>query len=94
MEKETLDLINSLGFEVLSCIFLSLNIYSLYRDKVVKGVSLGSAAFYAAWSCWNVYYYFSLSQSLSFYAGIGVATLTTWWVVLALWYRHNNKLVV
>jgi hypothetical protein len=94
MEKETLDLINSFGFEILSCVFLSLNIWSLYKDKIVKGISLSSAAFYASWSCWNVYYYFALDQSFSFYAGILVAILTSWWILLALWYRHCHKLVV
>jgi hypothetical protein len=91
MEKSTLDLINSLGFELLSCLFLALNIHSLYRDKVVKGISLPSGAFYAAWATWNVFYYFSLSQPISFYAGILVATLTTWWIVLAVWYKHKSK---
>ena len=94
MEKSTLDLINSLGFELLSCVFLSLNIWSLCRDKVVKGVSLISAAFYASWAWWNVYYYFSLNQPLSFCAGILVAILTSWWIILALRYRHQKKTVL
>jgi hypothetical protein len=90
MEKSALDLINSLGFELLSCVFLSLNIWSLCRDKVVKGVSLVSAGFYASWAWWNVYYYFSLDQSFSFYAGILVAILTSWWIILAVKYRHQK----
>jgi hypothetical protein len=91
MEKSALDLINSVGFELLSCIFLSLNIWSLCKDKVVKGISLASAAFYASWAWWNVYYYLSLSQIFSFSAGILVAILTSWWIILALLYRHQKK---
>ena len=90
MEKTTLDLINSLGFELLSCLFLSLNIWSLFRDKTVKGISLTSAAFYATWSTWNVFYYFSLNQPLSFYAGVLVAILTTWWILLAVYYKYRK----
>jgi hypothetical protein len=92
MEKATLDFINSFGFELVSCIFLSLNIIALYRDKVVKGLSLLSAGFYATWACWNVFYYFHLDQPASFWVAIPVAVLTTWWIVLAWWYRHTNKL--
>ena len=89
MEKTTLDFINSVGFEILSCLFLSFNIWSLYRDKIVKGISLSSGAFYATWATWNVFYYWSLNQPLSFWAGILVATLTTWWIVLAIYYKKK-----
>lgn len=85
------DLINSFGFELASCLFLSLNIYSLYRDKIVKGMSVLSMAFYNSWAIWNVFYYYSINQSWSYYIGVAVAILTTWWTVQAIWYCHKNK---
>jgi len=85
------DLINSFGFELASCLFLSLNIYSLYRDRIVKGMSMLSMAFYNSWAIWNVFYYYSINQSWSYYIGVAVAILTTWWTVVAIWYCHKNK---
>ena len=90
MEKTVLDLINCLGFELASCVLVTLNILSLYKDKVVRGISLMSAGFYACWAWWNVFYYFSLCQTFSYWAGILVAVLTTWWIVLAVYYKKKT----
>ena len=87
------DLINSFGFELVSCLFLSLNIYSLYRDKIVKGMSVLSMAVLQLMGdmerVW--FYYYSINQSWSYYIGVAVAILTTWWTVQAIWYCHKNK---
>ena len=90
MEKTTIDIINSIGFESMSCIFLSLNVVALYKHKVVKGISITSSSFFALWAIWNVFYYFSLDQRFSFMVAVLVAVLSSWWCVLAIWYRINK----
>lgn len=91
MEKTILDFINAIGFEGMSCLFLTFNLRQLYVDKVVRGISLMSCGFYAIWACWNIFYYWSLNQPLSFYFGILVAILSVWWIILAVLYRMINS---
>lgn len=91
MEKTTLDLINSLGFELFSCLFISLNLISLYRDKTVKGMSSLSMLFYMTWALWNIYYFFSLNQLVSGWLAVCYAILCVWWTIVAVYYRHKNK---
>lgn len=71
---------------------LCLNVYRLYRDKSLKGVSIYPTIWWNVWGFWNVYYYAALNQPLSFWAGLGVVTLNTVWVALALYYRFRVKL--
>lgn len=75
------------AFEVLGTLFVALNIRRILRDKSISGVSILPTAFFAAWGYWNMYYYPSLGQWMSFIGGIGVAVCNTTWVVLACYYR-------
>lgn len=84
------DIVNGL-FELIGGLLLFLNCRRLYRDKQLKGVSVLPTMFYAAWGYWNLYYYPSLGQWLSFYAGIVVVTANTTWVALALYYLRQNR---
>ena len=82
------DTINGL-FETSGAIVLFLNILKLLKDKKVRGVYWPVTLFFAIWGIWNLYYYPSLSQWLSFSGGILIVTMNLWWVFLALMYRKN-----
>ncbi len=85
------DLINSL-FELAGAILACMNIKTLLKDKVVKGVYWPATAVFALWGYWNIYYYPTLNQPLSFYAGILLALANTTWVILAFRYNVAPKL--
>jgi hypothetical protein len=84
-----IDLING-GFELCSGLFQIANILRLIKDKEVKGVSLSSFILYTVWGLWNLYYYPSLGQSLSFIGGIFIVVTNMIWLGLAIYYKQFN----
>jgi len=86
----TPDLINSF-FEGLGSFFVCLNIYTLHRDKIVKGVSKLTVLFFATWGYFNIYYYSSLLQWFSFSAGIFLAVANTIWISQMVYYHLRTK---
>ncbi len=83
------DYINAL-FEFGSACLLLLNIHRLYKDKKLAGVSIVPTSWFSLWGAWNLIYYKSLGQTWSWTAGIVVFAINTTWVLLALYYRHNE----
>ena len=83
------DIINGL-FEISGGFFLWLNVYKLWKDKEVKGVSIISFSLFMLWGYWNLYYYPSLGQWASFVGGLVVVSGNTAWVVLAMKYRKKK----
>ena len=78
-------------FELVGGAFMLLNCIRLFKDKQVKGISLTASLFFTAWSVWNLYYYPSLSQWLSFIGCITLASTNAWWVAMAIYYTRKNK---
>jgi len=62
----------------------------LYRDKLVRGVSVVSTAFFAAWGFWNLWYYPHLGQPWSGALAVGVCGANLLWIVLMVWYRDRD----
>lgn len=86
----TNDLINGI-FELGMACMLSRSVILLYKHKTVKGVSVLSIIWPTLWGFWNLYYYPSLGQRLSFYAGIAVVTINTIWIIMAFYYKHLDS---
>lgn len=84
------DTING-SYELIGGIFLLLNCIKLYRDKKVRGVMLSTATFFATWSWWNLYYYPSLNQWVSFCGGLLIAITNAAWVIMAIYYSRKEK---
>lgn len=86
-----IDLING-GFELCSGLFQIINIVKLIKDKEVKGVSLYPFLLFTTWGIWNLYYYPSLNQTLSFIGGIFITITNVIWIGLAVYYKQfKNK---
>lgn len=83
-----MDLINSL-FELFASLFILNHCRVLYKQKDVKGVSILSTIFFTSWGLWNIFYYPSLGQTLSFYAGIGVFLANMLWVSMMVYYSRK-----
>ncbi len=79
------------AFEAGAAILLSLNVWQLYHDKKVSGVKVSPTVFLTVWGGWNLYYYPSLGQDWSFFAGIAVVTVNAVWVSLAIFFNRKNR---
>lgn len=70
--------------------FLWANVYSLYKEKEVKGVHWGSVAFFTALGFWNLFFYSTLNQWSSMIAGVSGVVANIVWLAMALW-LHFKK---
>lgn len=79
------DMINAF-FEGFGSMMALMNVLALLKSKKVEGVRIMPTAFWMAWGLWNLWYYPSMNQPLSFYGGLGVVLANAVWVLLALHY--------
>lgn len=85
------DMINAI-FETGGAILLTTNVKQLVRDKKLAGVRLIPTVWFNVWEFWNLFYYYHLSQMLSWIAGFAVLIVNITWVSLAIYYKiKNNK---
>jgi hypothetical protein len=82
----TPDLINAM-FELCGGFFILLHCKAVLQDKTVAGVSVLAVIFFTLWGYWNLYYYPSLGQYLSFYAGVFIMIANTMWLGLLFKFR-------
>lgn len=82
------DLVNGL-FEFAGAAFNGINVWRIYKDKKLAGVSWIPSTFFTSWGVWNLYYYPALDQWWSFGGGCAIVLMNTAWVFLALKYRRN-----
>lgn len=71
-------------FEAFGAVLSWRNAYQLKRDKKIAGVYWPVYVFYTAWGFWNMYYYPSLGQWFSFFAGLVLVLGNLAWVIQAL----------
>jgi len=84
------DFVNAV-FEFGGSLFVVNNIRVVLKDRMVKGVSVVSVAFFAVWGIWNLFYYPYLQQWWSFYGGVAIVVTNIVWIHLMLYYRkHPN----
>jgi len=84
------DVVNGL-YEFVGGFFVLYNCVRLYKDKEIKGVSIIPTAFFCTWGIWNLYYYPSLNQWLSFSGGLSVSIANITWVLMAIYYTKKKK---
>lgn len=79
--------VGNAAFELGGALLIWLNVRQLLRDRQIRGVFWPVNLFYTLWGMWNLYYYPSLGQWLSFYAGLGVVLGNAAWCALAWRFR-------
>lgn len=84
------DLVNA-AFEGAASFFILLNVRRILRDKLVRGTDWRVMAFFATWGYWNLFYYPSLGQWLSFTAGLGTVVADTVYLALMIYYVHRER---
>lgn len=83
------DFINS-AFELFAGFFILGNCRVLYKDKMVRGVSIIAVSFFTLWGVWNVFYYPIIDQWFSFIAGLFVLSANTLWVGMMIYYSNKE----
>ena len=76
-------------FEFFGAAMAALNIRAIWRDKKVRGFSPAPVVFWSAWGVWNLYYYPSLGQWLSFGGGCFVVSVNVIYLLL-IWKYWSN----
>lgn len=84
------DIVNGC-FETMGSIFILMHCFTLYKDKMVRGVNIRATAGFFLWGLWNVYYYPSLNQTFSFIAGLAVCLSNLLWITLMIYYSSKEK---
>lgn len=82
------DLVNGL-FELLGGFALWQNVKRIEKDQSIRGVNWQVTLFFTSWGFWNLFYYPSLHQWLSFFGGINIVTANGVWLFYAIKYRNN-----
>ena len=84
------DLANGI-LETCGGLFILLSVRKLLHDRMVRGVSWVHVTFFAVWGLWNLYYYPSLGQWISFAGGVLIVSANVVWVVLLLHYTVRER---
>lgn len=84
------DTINGL-FELYGAFAAFQNVRALRRDRAVAGIYWPNFLFYSAWGLWNLGYYPSLGQWLSFTGGCFIVAANLTWVGHYFWYRNATE---
>lgn len=83
------DLING-TFEIIGGLFILLSVFDLYKKKQVSGIDWRTTAFFFSWGLWNLYFYPSLDQTLSFIGGVFMSICNLAWVILLIKYSRKG----
>jgi hypothetical protein len=81
------DYING-AFEFWGGVALWKNVGMIRRDKMVRGVNWQVTAFFTTWGVWNLFYYPSLGQWVSFAGGLNIVAANAVWLSYAVRYRN------
>lgn len=87
----SLDLINAL-FEFGMALTICLSGWKLHKEKSVRGFHWSQVAFPTAWGIFNLFYYPSLGQNLSFFGGVAVVTCNLCYLSAIWTYRDKGDL--
>lgn len=77
------DLVNGF-FELVGAVCVWTGVYKYTKDREVKGMYWPTTIFFTSWGGWNLFYYTSLDQSFSFYAGCLLFSGNATWLSLVI----------
>jgi hypothetical protein len=84
------DVVNG-TFEFGAGLFNLLNVRRILKDKKLDGVSWIPTVFFSLWGLWNLFYYPSLNQPLSFVGGLSIVCVNLLWLYLVWYYGKRNQ---
>lgn len=84
------DLTNGL-FELCAVPFIIMSIAKTQKNKSSEGVNWLHPTYFTLWGIWNLYYYPSLNQWVSFLGGLAIVIANIVWVTLLIKYNKKGK---
>ena len=78
------------GFETLAGVMVLNHCRVLLAQRSVRGVSVTSCVFFTLWGLWNLIYYPSLGQSMSWVGGMFVVAANVVYVGLLVHFRRKG----
>lgn len=78
-------------FESSAGVLMLFSVYRIIKDKAVRGISVVPIAFFTLWGYWNLYYYPSLNQWLSFTGGALMVLVNSIYVSLLIYYLWKER---
>lgn len=84
------DLVNGL-FECSGALFILNHCRVVLKDKAVNGVSILSTFWFFLWGVWNMYYYPTLNQPLSFWGGTIMVICNFVYICLLFYYSRRSS---
>jgi hypothetical protein len=84
------DLFNSILI-VFAGIFILMNCWDTYKNKMVHGVTTISAFYFTCLTIWNTYFYYSLDQLYSSCSGLFFSITQITWFILIIYYKYISK---
>ncbi len=81
-------------FELGATVMVCFNLYALYKDSQVKGVSIWTTVFFVLWGVWNLFFYPAYGLYWSYVAGALMLFANLIWVLGAtiLYWEHKKLL--
>jgi len=87
------DFVNAL-FLLGATLFMGLNIIQLYKDKMVRGVSVWPFVYFLLWNLYSLYYLVHLNQLVSFVLELFFMAVSLFYVCQIMHYKKMEKLLV
>lgn len=78
-------------FEIVGALLQAQNVNRLLRDRKVAGVDWRVTALFAAWGCWNIYFYRAVETPWSAAGAVGMTLANVAWVCLALRVKSEER---
>lgn len=72
------------AFQLGACFFLVLSIGAVFRDRIIKGVSVWMIAFFTIWTVFGTYNWYVLNQYWSFVTSVLMGILYVIWLTIAI----------
>ncbi len=79
------------GFQVGACFFLCLSIYTIFRDRELKGVSVWMISYFTAWTVFGTWNWYLLGMFWSYVTSVLMGVLYMIWLALAVATRNEMK---
>lgn len=77
--------------ELCGAAMLAANVRAVRRDKQIMGVHWAPTVFFTVWGLWNLYFYPSLDQWMSFTGGLAMVVVNALWLGHVWFYWRRTK---
>jgi hypothetical protein len=78
-------------FQAGACAFLALSIFTIFRDRELKGVSVWMIGYFTMWTLFGTWNWYALGMFWSFVTSVLMGILYLIWLALAIAVKFENS---